>query len=376
MPVFYTQCQYIVTAVLAAGVSYQRFGHSANPNGFGMGCLGWGVWDGGDLEWEDCCPCCGCIYHRMTSMAIAPPRPSSLKVSLVLAVGTLSASTAAIFIRLAFQAADAQGVGFSLVLAASRLTLAALFLTPTWRNFGNVPIQRHALYFSVASGVFLAIHFATWITSLSYTSIAASTALVTTNPVWVALISWLWFREKPSRMTGVGMAIALTGSLLVGFGDTDSGVGSNPPLGDALALVGSWAVSLYLLLGREAQRRGLGIRNHILVVYSTAAVVLLPLPLLFQTGYIGYPRQVYLWIGLMALFPQLVGHTSFNWAIRWISPTLVTLTILAEPVGSSILGLLIFGEIPGALVLIGAAVILVGVAIAAIGSKKPSPAQT
>jgi len=299
-------------------------------------------------------------------------QPSRLKVGLVLTVGVLSASTAALFIRLALAAVDVDGVGFSLVLAASRLTLAAIFLLPAWRSFQTTQFQPSAVGYSAAAGGFLAIHFGSWVTSLSYTSVAASTALVTTNPVWVAVLSWLWLGEKPSLKTSVGIAIALIGSLLIGLGSSSGSSVSNPLLGNGLAIAGSVAVSLYFLLGREAQRRGLGISSHIVLTYTTAALVLLPLPLIFGVGYGGYPGQVYLWIALMAIFPQLIGHTSFNWAVRWVSPTLVTLTILAEPIGSGILALLFFQENPGTQVILGAAVILFGVAIAALGAT-PNP---
>lgn len=296
-------------------------------------------------------------------------KPSSWQIWLILTAGILSVSTAAIFIRLAFAALDTPTVGFSLVLAASRLTLAALFLSPTWRNFRTHPGQPHAIFYSIVAGVFLALHFAAWITSLAYTSIAASATLVTTNPVWVALISWVWFREKPGFKTTIGIVLALTGGILVTIGSSDSTAGSHPLLGNFLALVGSWAVSFYFLLGREAQRHGLSIGNHVALTYTTAAIVLLPLPLLFNTGYIGYPGQVYWCILLMAIFPQLIGHTSFNWAVRWVSPTLVTLTILAEPIGASLLGMIVFQENPGWIVALGAVVILTGVTIAALGTQ-------
>jgi drug/metabolite transporter (DMT)-like permease len=299
-------------------------------------------------------------------------RPSTWQVWLILTAGILSVSTAAIFIRMAFAAVDVPDVGFSLVLAASRLTLAALFLVPVWGNFRVQPLQPTALIFSSIAGFFLAVHFAAWITSLAYTSIAASATLVTTNPIWVALISWLWFREKPTRLTIGGIMLTLAGGTLVAVGGLEgSSMGSNPLLGNGLALLGSWSISLYFLLGREAQRRGLGISSHVALTYGVAAIVLLPLPLLFDASYRGHPPQVYLWILLMAVFPQLIGHTSFNWAVRWISPTLVTLTILAEPIGASILGIIVFQEIPGWQVGVGAAVILLGVAIAAIGARQP-----
>ena len=193
---------------------------------------------------------------------------------------------------------------------------------------------------------------------------------MTTNPVWVALLSWFWFGEKPSLTTASGIVITLIGGVLVAIGDSGAvSMGSNSLLGNFLALAGSWAISLYFLLGRAAQHRGLTIGNHIVLTYSTAALVLLPLPPLFSATYIGYPPAVYFYILLMAVFPQLIGHSSLNWAVRWVSPTLVTLTILAEPVGSSLLGAIVFQENPGEIVIVGAMVILTGVAVAAFGAR-------
>ncbi|MDX2100047.1 MAG: DMT family transporter [Leptolyngbyaceae cyanobacterium bins.59] len=297
------------------------------------------------------------------------PHPKPWQVSLILAMGILAVSTAAVFVRLSLAAAETQGVGFSLFLAASRMAITALILLPVWRSVAQSRPSRSSLGYAAAAGVLLAVHFAFWITSLSYTSIVASTTLVTTNPIWVALISWIWFGEKMSWQRAIGIGIALSGSLLVGLGDAGGDAGSAPILGDFLALAGAWAVSLYFLLGREAQRRGLGTTQYITVAYSTAAIVLLPLPGIFQTPYEGYPGAVYGYVLLMAIVPQLIGHTSFNWAVRWVSPTLVTLTILFEPVFASLLGYFLFREVPKPLVLVGAGVILAGVAIAVLGSR-------
>lgn len=298
-------------------------------------------------------------------------QPLPWQVGLVLAVGVFAISTAAIFIRLAIASAGVSGIGFSLFLAASRLAIASLLLLPAWRHLGVTQLNPGALAYAGAAGVCLALHFATWITSLSFTSIAASTTLVTTNPIWVTLMSWLWFREKPTKLRMFGIGVAFSGGVLIALGDAGTtATGSNPPLGNFLALVGSWLISLYLLLGREAQRRGLGIGTYVVVAYSTGALVLLPLPLLFGTNYVGYPLTVYLYILLMAVASQVLGHTTMNWAVRWISPTLVTLGILFEPVSSSFLGYLIFREMPGLLVLVGAVVLLGGVALVVYSSKE------
>jgi drug/metabolite transporter (DMT)-like permease len=310
-------------------------------------------------------------------------RPARWKLYSILAIGTIAVSTAAIFIRLAMTSAMTQGLGFSLVLAAARLGIAALslsiyFLLPhlmSSRSARSIepkqhPVPRQALFYAIAAGIFLALHFATWITSLSYTSIAASTTIVTTNPIWVALISRFWLQEKLQGLTWAGMAIALLGGILIGSEDNSTAathlVAAQPWLGNGLALVGAWTASAYLLCGQQAQQRGLEIRPYIAIVYTTAALLLLPLPFLLGLSYFGYPAWTYVWMVAMAWVPQLIGHTSFNWAVRYLPPTIVTLVILLEPIGSSLFAYLFFQEIPTQRLILGAMIVLIGVAIAAM----------
>jgi drug/metabolite transporter (DMT)-like permease len=294
-------------------------------------------------------------------------KPTRSRVIIILTIGIFSIATASILIRLANEAAGLKTLGFSLVLAASRLTFAALILVPSWHKIEWDKLQKNAIIYAILAGISLAFHFALWITSLSYTTIAASTTLVTTNPLWIGLISWWWFGEKISLRQIIGITIAFLGAMVIGLGDLNtSKVGNQEIFGDILALIASVAVSFYLLLGREAQRQGFSISGYITIAYSSAAIILLPLPFLCQTPYTGYPFIVYIYILLTALIPQMIGHTSFNWAMRWISPTLVTLAILFEPVGASFLGYLLFREIPSPMVLVGAPLLLLGIAIIAL----------
>ena len=298
-------------------------------------------------------------------------KPAGWQVRLILAIGVLMTSTSAIFIRLSFAIASHSGISFSIFLAAARLIVTAILLIPSWRNFRPKAHSPQTYYYAIAAGICLAFHFVTWISSLSFTSIAAATTLVTINPIWVSLLCWLWWGEKPHRWVIAGIIIALLGGVLIAFGDSNASQNhSNPLLGDALALLGSLLASLYLLFGREAQKQGLGIGQYILIAYTTAALCLLPLPLFSPQGYWNYPPLVYFYIILMAIFPQIIGHTSINWYINWIYPTIVTLAILFEPLGSSFLGWLIFQEIPPLTVLGGGLILLLGVAIAAIGDNK------
>lgn len=145
--------------------------------------------------------------------------PSNAKIIFILTIGVVSVSASAIFIRLAIEAVDNATIAFSLFLATSRLILASVVLIPNWFTLSRQKVPVQAYYYAVGAGFCLALHFATWITSLSYTSIAASTTLVTTNPLWVSLLGWWWFREKPTKLTFIGIFVALTGGLLIVLAD-------------------------------------------------------------------------------------------------------------------------------------------------------------
>ncbi len=280
--------------------------------------------------------------------------PSPTRLSLILALGVVSVGLAAIFIRLA----DAPGV----VVAAYRMVAASLVLLPwTLRALRRSAPTRASLGYTVLAGIFLGAHFATWITSLSYTSVAASVTLVTTSPLWVALFSWLFLGVAPAFTVILGALTAVLGGALIGFGDLQGG--SAPLVGDLLALAGAVTVSAYYLLGRAAQARGLSLQAYIGVAYGVAALVLLPLPLLLGFSYAGYSPATFFWILLLALVPQLAGHTSFNYALKYLDPTVVATVTLLEPLVSTGLALLFLGETPGALTIIGALILLAGVAL-------------
>lgn len=292
-------------------------------------------------------------------------KPTQSQIFVVVVIGIIGVSLAAIWIRLAVDTVIPQNkIGFSLFLAASRMIIAAIVCLPTWKNFRFEGTKQTAYYYAIAAGFCLALHFATWITSLAYTSIAASTVLVTTNPIWVGLFSWWWYGERLTFSRVMGILIALVGGIVMAIADSNSSGGySNPIFGDILALMGAVMSSLYIIFGSQAQRRGLNTSNYIAIAYSIAALCLFPLPWLLQTSYLGYTGQVYLYIGLMAIMSQVIGHTSLNWSVRWISPTLISLSLLFEPVVASVVGAIVFQEIPGISLLLGGLLILGGIAI-------------
>lgn len=289
-----------------------------------------------------------------------------------LLIAILAVSTASIFIRFAQREAS------SLVIAALRLTIASLALTPfaLTRYRKEIRSLTHSdLLLGLLSGVFLAIHFATWISSLEYTSVASSVVLVSTGPLWVALLSPIFLKEALTRPVLLGMTLALLGGTVVGLSDScrlDSGLVCPPFsqfvqgeafLGNFLALAGAWAVAGYLMIGRRL-RTGMDLVPYIFLVYGSAAVcLLLTLALLGQSPG-GYSPIIYVWIILLALVPQLIGHTTYNWALRYLPAALVSITTLAEPVGSAILAYFILDEAPTPLIISGGVLILAGIYLA------------
>ncbi len=301
---------------------------------------------------------------------------------LVLFGGVLVAASASILIRLA----QDQGVP-STTIAAGRLGLAALILLPLGLRRALPELRRlgrRDLLLGLASGVVLALHFDAWISSLAYTSVASSAALVATNPLWVALASVLLFRERLDGPALLGIALTIGGSALIGLSDSGAHSSPNALLGDGLALLGALAASAYFLIGRELRGR-LSLLAYIWLVYSSAALVLLAVALAAGWGVTAAPAGQPLLLGLpptawlcvlgLALGPQLLGHTAFNWSLRHLSATFVAVAILGEPIGSALLALLIFGESFAPLQLVGFLLLLGGIATAALAERRGAPAS-
>lgn len=283
----------------------------------------------------------------------------------VLTIGVLAISTASILIRLA----DAP----PLVPGAWRTVLAALLLTP-W----GLPALRRELpalsrrerWLLALAGLLLAAHFATWITSLSYTTVASSVILVTTNPLWVGLASHYLLRERLNRTQALAIGIALLGSVVISYGDL--AVSGRALWGDLLALLGSLAISAFMLVGRVLRRR-LSTLAYVWPCYGIAGATLLALCLATGQSPLGLSAPSYLMLVLLALVPQIVGHTAVNWALAVVSPITVTLAILGEPIGSSLLALLVLGEAPPPTALLGGVLILAGIVLASRAELRRSP---
>lgn len=286
----------------------------------------------------------------------AKPRVSPL---LGLAVGVLAISTGSILVRFA------QGENVpSLVIAAWRLTFAALILLPfclARRRDELRSLNSADMRFAALSGMMLALHFATWITSLEYTSVAVSTVLVTTSPLWVALAAPFFLGERVTRPVKIGIGLALVGSVVISLGSF--GGGSAPVWGSLLALLGAITAAAYLLIGRKLRVK-LSLLTYVTLVYTIAALILIVLALAAGNNLLDYSAQTFFLFLLLALFPQLIGHSSFNWALGFLPVAYVTVAVISEPIGASILALLFFQEIPTPLTLLGSTFILGGLIVA------------
>jgi drug/metabolite transporter (DMT)-like permease len=308
-----------------------------------------------------------------------PARPA-IPPGLAIALGILAVSTASIFIRYAQQEAP------SLVIAAGRLTIATLVLLPVaWmRKRAELrSLLPGEIRLALLSGFFLALHFATWITSLEYTSVASSAVLVSTVPLWVALASPIALKEPVGRLVLVGMLMALVGGVIVGLSDIctiQAGTLTCPPageflrgeafLGDLLALAGAMAGAAYLLIGRKLRAR-ISLVSYVFVVYGMAAVCLVLLMFAAGLSPFGYSPATYLFIILLALVPQLLGHSTFNWALGYLSAAFVSVTLLGEPVGSTVLAYFLLSETPSAVKILGGLLILAGIYVASRQTSRP-----
>jgi drug/metabolite transporter (DMT)-like permease len=290
-----------------------------------------------------------------------------LPLGLVAAI--LAVSTASIFIR--FAQADAP----SLVIAALRLTFATLLLAPialTRHRAELKNLTRREITLGIISGLFLTAHFATWISSLEYTRVASSAVFVATGPLWVALLSPMLLNEHLTRTAIIGLTLALIGGTVVGLSDA-CGIHNGiqcPELsqilqgrvmwGNFLALAGAWAVTGYLIIGRKLRVK-MSLIPYIFVVYGISAIGLIIVMFVAGQSPLGFPAKTYLWIFLLALIPQIIGHSTLNWALAYLPAAFVAVITLGEPVGSATLAFFILQETPSMVMMAGGILILLGI---------------
>jgi len=279
----------------------------------------------------------------------------------ILVFGIIGVSTGSIFARLA----DAP----ALVTAAYRVGLASLILVPlaAWKARDELrSLSFRDIRLAVLSGFFLALHFATWISSLDYTAIANSVVLVNTIPLWVGLFTPLIAKERLARATLISIIISVGGGLIIGFGDFATG--GRALLGDLLAVIGAICAAIYLLIGRNLRRK-LSLISYVALCYGSAALFLWLVVLILKLPLTGYSTQTVTAFWAMALISQILGHTSYNWALKWFSAGFVAVTLLGEPIGATIMAYILFDEGLTWAKFIGGLFILSAIYIAAAGEK-------
>jgi len=278
-----------------------------------------------------------------------------------LAVAVFAVSTSAILIR--------WSKAPSIVAAFYRVLLTTLLLAPVamWRQ--RSAFRRLAwrdLAGGALAGVALAVHFAAWFESLAWTSVAASVTLVQSQPLFVAAAAPLLLDERVGPRTVAGIVVAVAG--IAGMSAADllgvGVLGPNPLYGNALALLGALAMAGYVLAGRSIRQR-LALLPYVIVVYTVAAVTLLVVLGFQGVALTGYPPREWLLFLGMAVGPGVFGHTVVNWALGHLESSVVSASLLGEPLGSTVLALVLLGEVPGVATVVGGVVVLIGIVVTA-----------
>jgi len=280
-----------------------------------------------------------------------------MKMVIAVVIGIVAISTASIFVKLC----DAP----PLAIAAYRLGLASLLLSPvalSRKGYGKILRGRWKLLF--LTGLFLGFHFIFWIASLKYTSVASSVVIVSTHPIFVALGSSLLLKERAGILTTLGILLSTTGAVIIGLSDFT--LSTHAAMGDLLALAGAIMASAYLIVGRKL-RQQMDLISYIFPVYSAGGLVVLLIGIVAGVSFFGYSSRTYVLFLMLAIVPQLIGHSTFNWALKFFSASTVAILILGEPIGSTLLAYWVLGETLSPVKAAGGISILAGIYAAVRG---------
>lgn len=270
-----------------------------------------------------------------------------------LVIGVLSVSTSAIIVKVTSAPAP--------VIAFYRLFFSTLLIFPFFfikHRTELKMISRKDWVYSTIAGVFLAFHFILWFESLNFTSVASSVVLVTLQPLFAFIGTYLFFKEKVSKIALCSGLFAIMGSVIISWGDFR--ISGLALFGDLLALAACAMITAYLLFG-QGIRKGHSLTLYTFIVYGISSITLLIYCLIFQYQLTPYPMTDWYNFMLLALIPTLLGHSLFNWSLKWVSTNTISVMILFEPVGSIILAYFILGEkmIPSQIA--GGSIIVVGI---------------
>lgn len=272
---------------------------------------------------------------------------------IALVIGVIAVSTSAILVKLAGDAPAG-------IIAFYRLGIAAIFMLPlilTKYQAELKQIKRRDWLLTIISGAFLALHFIIWFESLNYTSVASSVVLVTLQPIFAFLGTYFFFGERFSVGAIISMLITIVGSVIIGWGDLQ--ISGLALLGDILALLGAVSVTAYFLLGQRL-RRNLTLVTYTFIVYSISSVFLLLYNIVLRNEFFGYPSDHWLMFLLLAIVPTFLGHSVFNWTLKWLSTSTISMAIVFEPIGATILAYFILGEMVTASQWLGGTIVIFG----------------
>lgn len=281
---------------------------------------------------------------------------------LVIFIGVLSVSASAIFVKLS--------TAESGTIAFYRMFLSVLIMLPLFlkNNLHELKeIRSRDWLFSTIAGVLLAFHFILWFESLRYTSVASSTVLVTLQPLFAIFGTYFFFKEKITLKSVLAMVIAIGGSFLISWGDFQ--VGGTAFYGDILALIACALVTGYMLFGQDLRRR-IGLTTYTIIVYTVSAITLAFYMLVKGESFTTDDPMNWLWFLLLAIVPNLLGHNLFNWALKYVSANTISIAILFEPVGASIMAFFVFGEVLISSQYIGGAIVILGILLYVVDFKQ------
>lgn len=286
---------------------------------------------------------------------------------LALAIGVIAVSTSAIFVKVSSAPAG--------VIAFYRLLLSVLIMSPIFllKYVSELRlITKRDWLFSIIAGVFLAFHFILWFESLNYTSVASSTVLVTLQPLFAFAGTYLFFKEKFSVKAILAGVIAIIGSVIISWGDFK--ISGSALFGDILALIACALITAYLMFGQTVRKR-VSLITYTFVVYSISAITLFGYVLAMGEPLLPYPASDWIYFILLAIIPTLLGHTIFNWLVKWLSTSMISMAILFEPIGAAILAYYILSEKIVWTQFLGGMIILAGLTMFIIDDRKVKAGQ-
>lgn len=279
-----------------------------------------------------------------------PPLP----VPVLMLIGIVAISFSAIFIKWSDAPASIQGM--------YRLLFTAILMLPFAKSYtGEVrALRKKDWLMLILSGAMLALHFLLWMGSLKYTSVASSTMIMALEPVFIMLGVYFLYKEKTAISAIVGLAIAIGGVVFIGWGDI--GISADHLKGDLLSVGGTIAVAIHMLIGQKLIVR-MPPYLYSLIVFLSAAGVFAVYNLVMGISFVHYPAREWGVFVLLAVIPTVFGHILFNWLLQYVSATTVSMNILGEPVGASILAYFLLGEQLTLLQWTGGLLVVIGLAV-------------